>query len=198
MGNIIFLMNRREFLKLASGGMFLLAGASLQGGSAMASLPKATGKLVSTPRTLTFYSTWTGEKAKATFWENGVFVPDSLHEFNRVLRDFRTGDVAEIDPKLFNMLYLTQKKLGCVGKEIHVISGYRSAASNEMLREKKRRSGVAKASYHTKGQAIDIRIPGTSLASIKKAVVTLHAGGVGFYPSSNFVHIDTGPVRKWG
>lgn len=196
-------MNRRDFLKVMGGGLVCAAGISLATRPAIAGLPKASSKIVS-GKALSIHNIHTGEKLKATFWEKGHFVNGALEELNHLFRDFRTGDVAEIDPKLFNLLYAVQKKTGVTGKEIEVICGYRSEASNEMLREKSfakhrgRSSGVAKQSYHLLGQAVDINIPGVSLKGLKNAALAANSGGVGYYPRSGFVHIDTGPVRKWG
>ncbi len=112
-----------------------------------------------------------------------------------MLRDHRTGDRFTIDPELFDLLHLLQRRLG-TRQEFHVISAYRSPASNEMLAA--RSNGVAKASLHTIGKAIDVRLPGRRLFDLRAAALSMQMGGVGYYPGSDFVHLDTGRVRFWG
>jgi uncharacterized protein YcbK (DUF882 family) len=136
----------------------------------------------------------TGESLKTLFWQDGRYVPDALQEINHVLRDYRTDEVKDIDPSLLDLLYVLRKKLD-TSEPFGVISGYRSPATNAMLRQAGH--GVAKHSYHMKGMAIDIRLPDHRLADLHRAALSLKAGGVGYYPASNFVHVDTGPVRHW-
>jgi uncharacterized protein YcbK (DUF882 family) len=125
----------------------------------------------------------------------GDYVPESLAEINHVLRDYRTDQVAAIDTRLLDLLDRVQAKLG-TSQPFQVISGYRSPATNHMLSE--RSSGVAKHSLHMEGKAIDIRIPGIHLADLRRTGLALRSGGVGYYPASNFVHLDVGRVRTWG
>ncbi|SUI74223.1 Bacterial protein of uncharacterised function (DUF882) [Serratia marcescens] len=113
---------------------------------------------------------------------------------NHLFRDYRANKVKSIDPSLFDHLYRLQGLLG-TSKPVQLISGYRSVDTNNELRAHSR--GVAKHSYHTKGQAMDFHIEGIQLSNIRKAALKMRAGGVGYYPRSNFVHIDTGPVRSW-
>ncbi|MGO5000066.1 DUF882 domain-containing protein [Oceanisphaera sp. W20_SRM_FM3] len=174
---------RRRFL-LGLGGL-----------SATALLPMPALASRSAPvRKLSLHSINTGEQVTASFWEEGSYLKEGLNTLNRVMRDYRAGEQSEIDPKLFDQLYLLQHRLGKAG-EIQIISGYRSPNTNAMLRRTSR--GVAKKSYHMTGQAIDLRIPGVSLAQVRQAALNMKVGGVGYYPSSNFVHLDTGPVRSW-
>jgi uncharacterized protein YcbK (DUF882 family) len=144
---------------------------------------------------LRFYNTHTGEKLTSTFWAEGEFVPDSLHDINKVLRDHRTNKVADIDPQLLLLLGQLNGKLDN-SKELHIISGYRAPESNAFLRGHGS-GGVAKRSLHMDGKAIDIRLPGTDLRYLQKAAMSLQGGGVGYYASSQFVHMDTGRVRYW-
>lgn len=144
---------------------------------------------------LGFLNLHTGERTQATYWANGRYVPEGLRAINHVLRDHRTGDRFTIDPELFDLLHLLQRRLG-TRQEFHVISAYRSPASNEMLAA--RSNGVAKASLHTIGKAIDVRLPGRRLFDLRAAALSLQMGGVGYYPGSDFVHLDTGHVRFWG
>lgn len=145
-------------------------------------------------RRLAFYNLHTGEQVRTTYWANGEWNPDALQEIDMVLRDFRTGDVTTIDRSLLNLLYRLSHTMD-TRQPFHVISGYRSPKTNAMLAAQS--SGVAKHSLHTKGMAIDIRIPGIDLADLRKAALSLKAGGVGYYPKSDFVHVDTGRVRFW-
>ncbi len=137
----------------------------------------------------------TGEKIKATYWENGRYISETMRDVAVLLRDHRTGDKHKIDAGLMDILYALQQKIGS-RKEFHIISGYRSPKTNAMLRS--RSNGVAKNSMHTYGRAIDIRLPGTDLAHLRKAALSVRAGGVGYYPQANFLHVDTGRFRTWG
>lgn len=146
-------------------------------------------------RTIVLHSVSLGEKVKSTYMRNGRYVDKELKRLNYVMRDRRTGGVKKIDPKLFDQLYLLSSRLGAKGRTIKLLSGYRSKRTNDLLRRSGR--GVAKNSYHTRGQAIDFYIPGYRISAVHRHALTLSRGGVGYYPSSNFVHIDTGPVRAW-
>jgi uncharacterized protein YcbK (DUF882 family) len=170
-------MNRREFLCMGAG---LTATLIVQVGFAKPNVPLE--------RSLGFYNTHTDETLKTVYWAEGKYQPDGLREINRILRDHRTGDVHRMDERLL------QNRTGRKGK-FHIISGYRSPATNAMLSA--RSSGVAKRSYHMQGKAIDIRLPGYDLKKLHQAALALKAGGVGCYPSSNFIHVDVGPVRSW-
>jgi len=121
-------------------------------------------------------------------------LPDSLSAINSVLRDHRSGEVYPIDPGLLDLLSALQQQLGS-RQGYDVISGYRSPATNAKLQAKS--NGVAKRSLHMLGQAIDIRLPGTQLATLHSAARQLKSGGVGLYAGSNFIHVDTGRVRYW-
>jgi uncharacterized protein YcbK (DUF882 family) len=128
------------------------------------------------------------------FWQDGRLVPDALAAIDYHLRDFRTGDVRPIDAGLLDLLHRLSSVMD-YQEPIHVISGYRSPKTNAMLA--KRSNGVAKKSYHLRGMAIDIRLPERGLAELRRAAQGLALGGVGYYPKSDFVHVDTGPVRTW-
>jgi uncharacterized protein YcbK (DUF882 family) len=147
-----------------------------------------------TARKLAFYSIHTGEQLAATYWENGRYLADGLREIDHVLRDFRTGEVRPIDPALLDLLYRLRLVMHYEGA-ISVISGYRCPATNAMLAARSNR--VAKNSYHVRGMAIDLRLPGRQLAAVRDSAMALASGGVGYYPDSDFVHVDTGPVRAW-
>jgi uncharacterized protein YcbK (DUF882 family) len=175
--------NRRRFLGRALAATGVL-------------LPVTTAIAAAEPaaRQASFYNTHTGESLTALYWEHGHYVPAGLTEIDYVLRDFRTGDVHRIDPELVDLVHRLRLAMGYDGA-VHVISGYRSPKTNAMLA--RRSSKVAKTSYHRKGMAIDLRLPGRRLEDVRAAALGLGGGGVGFYPGPQFVHIDTGPVRTW-
>lgn len=145
-------------------------------------------------RTLTFYHTHTDKLLTVTFAVNGDFVGPALKDVNMFLGDFRTGDTINMDAELLNILYDLRESVGSNGV-YEVISGYRSPATNEMLR--RRGSGVARNSQHVKGKAIDVRLRGVDTALLRDAAIALQRGGVGYYEGSDFVHVDTGRVRRW-
>lgn len=140
------------------------------------------------------YNLHTTEHLDTVFWADGHYNLSALADINKILRDHRTGDIRQMDPRLMSILYLISQKVG-TKKEISVISGYRTAETNRKLALIN--SGVAKNSYHIKGQAIDIRIPGYKTSLIRDAAMKLRVGGVGYYEKSNFTHLDTGPHRHW-
>ncbi|EIM76961.1 hypothetical protein A33O_03780 [Nitratireductor aquibiodomus RA22] len=145
-------------------------------------------------RTLKLYFVHTKERATITFRKDGLYLQDGLARLNAFLRDWRNGEQTQIDPRLMDLLWEVHQDLGGRG-EIHVLSAYRTHATNNMLRSRSRNSRVAKASQHTLGKAIDFTIPGVSLKAIRDAALRKEAGGVGYYPT--FIHIDTGGVRHW-
>ena len=145
-------------------------------------------------KALAFYNTHTGETLKAVYWDQGTYVPQSLAEINYILRDHRTGEVREIEPALLDLLCALRQKLGSTAP-FSIISGYRSPETNSHLSTMSK--GVAKNSMHLLGKAIDIRLPGHELKTLQRAAIDLQRGGVGYYPSSDFVHVDVGRVRCW-
>lgn len=146
-------------------------------------------------RALSFDNLHTGEKLKIDYWVEGRYVPDALTDINHLLRDYRNGEVHQIDPKLLDLLNLLHGRLGS-NAPFEVISGYRSPATNAMLHERSR--GVASHSLHMKGMAIDIRLSDRDLADLHNTALAMQAGGVGYYPALDFVHVDVGRVRRWG
>jgi uncharacterized protein YcbK (DUF882 family) len=181
-------MNRRSFLKL--GGMGTAA--ALAPTSLFASMQKQHSK--EEFRTLSFYNLHTGESLKTTYWEQGIYHPEALEEISHVLRDFRTNETHDMDIALFDLLHDIRNQTGSK-KSFNVISGYRSPKTNAMLHTTTQ--GVATKSLHMVGKAIDINLPGFKLADLRKVAMHQRQGGVGFYPKSNFVHVDTGRVRYW-
>ena len=146
-------------------------------------------------RALAFDNLHTGEKLKIDYWVEGNYVPDALHNINHLLRDYRNGEVHVIDPKLLDLLNHLHRRLGS-NAPFEVISGYRSPATNAMLHA--RSKGVATHSLHMQGMAIDIRLPDRGLKDLHETALAMRAGGVGYYPSLDFVHVDVGRVRRWG
>lgn len=146
------------------------------------------------PRSLSLLNLHTGERLSATYFENGAYVSDALSALNHVLRDFRTGETHPMAPDLIDLVNSLQARLE-TRETVHVISGYRSPHTNAVLHE--RSDGVATHSLHMVGEAMDIRIPGVQLAHLRDAALGMQRGGVGYYPDSDFVHVDVGRVRRW-
>lgn len=144
--------------------------------------------------TLTFYHIHTAETLKLTYREHGELVTGALDEVNHFLRDFRNGQLHSIDVGLLDQLHLLHGTFGRRGR-FEVISGYRSPKTNEALRHVS--SGVAEHSLHISGRAIDVRLTSAATDKLRDAAIAMHAGGVGYYAKSNFVHVDTGPFRTW-
>ncbi|MEZ0236636.1 MAG: DUF882 domain-containing protein [Methylophilaceae bacterium] len=177
-------LSRRGFLKMSAAAM-LAAAVPGQALAAMSNEPE---------RKLSFYHLHTGEKLSAVYWADGAYQQDSLADIYHVLRDFRSGDVSPIDTGLLDLLHSLSMRLDTTA-EFQVVSGYRSPTTNAMLA--KNSSGVARHSLHMDGLAIDIRLPGRDLAKVHRAALALKGGGVGYYPVSDFVHMDVGRVRQW-
>lgn len=175
--------SRRRFLQLGLGTTAGLA------------MPSAFANILKQPeRKLALLNLHTGESLNATYWAEGQYQTSELHAISRVLRDHRSGDAHEMDNNLIDFLNILHHKMD--GKKaFHVISGYRSPKSNAQLRSNS--SGVAKKSLHMQGKAIDIRLPGRDLSALRTAALSLQTGGVGYYPKSDFIHVDTGRVRQW-
>ena len=178
----------------ASLGRRRLLGLALAAGCGLLLPPGRPASAQTAARRLAFYNIHTDESLRATYWERGRYLPDSLREIDFVLRDFRTGDVHTIDPALLDLLHRLCATMA-YDAPISVISGYRCPATNAMLAA--RSAGVAWNSFHLRGMAIDIRLPGRGLAAVRDAALAIGRGGVGYYPGSDFVHVDTGPVRRW-
>ena len=178
------ILNRRRLFGLAAGAM------------AAATAAPALALSTARARSLSLVNLHTGEQLSAAFFENGDYVPDALGAFNRVLRDFRTGETHTMAPGLLDLVSDLQTALD-VRTPVQVISGYRSPATNAALHA--RSDGVAVHSLHMEGLAMDIRMEGVPLTRLRDAALSLGRGGVGFYPDpdSNFVHVDVGRVRRW-
>jgi len=146
-------------------------------------------------RKLSLLNLHTGESLTATYWAEGQYQNQELAAINNVLRDHRTGDTYQMDSELLELLNVLHQKVGAK-ESFQVISGYRSPKTNAALNKKS--NGVARKSLHMQGKAIDIRLPGCNLADLRNAAISCQKGGVGYYAKSNFIHIDTGRVRRWG
>ena len=145
-------------------------------------------------RSLAFYNTHTGEQLRTVYWIQGNYLDESLGEIDHILRDPLNNEIKNIDTGLLDLLFALRDKLE-TQQPFHVISGYRSPATNAFLRAHS--TGVAEHSLHLVGKAIDIRTPGRELRVLHKTAVALKGGGVGYYPKSDFVHVDVGRVRYW-
>ncbi len=175
--------SRRDFLRTA-------AGLSLLGAFPFPAFAN------SGSRELEFLHTHTGERLRLEYHDGHRYLDDALAEANHFLRDFRTGDLHSMDPRLFDYLWQVQRQTGKEKIVWQVISGYRSPRTNTMLR--KRSKGVAKRSLHMQGRAIDVRIEGLDTRQLYRTALALRCGGVGCYTKSRFVHLDTGRFRTWG
>ena len=154
----------------------------------------AVSKVFFAERALSFYNTHTGESMKTVYWTQGAYVSQALSDINYMLRDYRTGGVKEIDTDLLDLLFALHQKLESTAP-FNIISGYRSPETNSLLSIMSK--GVVKNSMHIQGMAIDIRLPGYELKTLQRAAIDLRRGGVGYYPSTDFVHVDVGRIRYW-
>ena len=146
---------------------------------------------------LRLYHLHTGEQIDIVYRIGDEYIPSALDRLNHFLRDHRTGDVSDYDPREFDTLHALMARLHRPDAVIDIVCGYRSPWSNNYLRSRGPSTGVAEHSQHMLAKAIDIRVPGVSTATLRNAALALHAGGVGYYPVSQFVHVDVGPVRTW-
>ena len=178
--------SRRSFVQYSVAGLAIVASGALK------ILPASARDTIG--YTVSIKNAHTGEKFSGVYRIGSYYVPGSFRKINRVLRDHRTGDIYPIDPELIDTLAQIQKDCQCA-EAIDVLSGYRSPKTNAMLR--RNTSGVAQNSYHLHGKAADIRVPGSSIKKVRNTARALRVGGVGYYPSSGFVHVDTGRVRTW-
>jgi len=145
-------------------------------------------------RSVSFVHTHTGESLSTVYFKGGSYLAPELERVNHLLRDFRTGDVHTIDPSLLDILFQL-RTLADRDDPFEVISGYRSPKTNAFLRQHSR--GVAEHSLHIQGRAIDVRMSGVPTRKLRELALGMQRGGVGFYPTSDFVHLDNGRVRWW-
>jgi uncharacterized protein YcbK (DUF882 family) len=144
---------------------------------------------------LRLYHTHTNEWIDIVYRIGDTYIPSAVDRLDQFLRDHRTGDVIQLDRRVFDLLHDLTVAVGLPESEIDIVCGYRTPWSNEFLR--RTTVGVAQHSLHMQGEAIDIRIPGVPTAKLRDVALTLHRGGVGYYPESHFVHVDVGRVRRW-
>lgn len=182
-------LGRRALLRASLGGGLVVAAAAAAAPSMSWAAPSA-----NVARSLSLLNLHTGETFTDVYFENGGYVSGAVNAASRVLRDWRNNEVHAIEPKLFDTLFALQSRLE-VNRPFQVISGYRSPQTNAKLHA--RSNGVATRSLHMLGQAIDVRVSGVELQHLHKAALNLGAGGVGYYPQSNFVHVDVGRKRQW-
>ncbi len=164
---------------------------------ANASAPAETKQGNSQRYILHLYHLHTGETLDVVYRIGDAYLPDALVKLNYFLRDHRTNDVSVYDPKEFDVLHDVMTKLGRPNGVIDVVCGYRTPWSNNFLRTRASVTGVAKNSQHMQAKAIDIKVPGVGTRKLRDVALSLAAGGVGYYPVSQFVHVDVGPVRRW-
>lgn len=182
------MIKRRNFLKQAA-----LFGATT-GMVATSGRVAAKTMRPSMEKTLKLYNIHTGETVQATFWAEGRYIEEEVQMLDMLLRDHRANEVLAMQRKLYHHLFKLQMMLE-PKQGVHIISGYRSPETNRRLQSMS--NGVAKKSLHMQGRAIDIRMPGVSIRNVQRAALSMKTGGVGYYPTSGFVHIDTGRVRNW-
>jgi uncharacterized protein YcbK (DUF882 family) len=144
---------------------------------------------------LLLYNTHTAERIELVYRRRDQYIPGALAKLDYFLRDHRTGDVRHFDPRLYDILSDLTSSIGHPGAEIDIIYGYRTSSTNESLRA--HTTGVAKNSLHIQAEAIDLRMPGIDTLKLRKAALALRRGGVGYYPHSDFIHVDVGRVRQW-
>ncbi len=189
-------LSRRKFLGTLGMGVGLGAGLLAMPKPAAALIPTPGKKPFIPPRDQRLYlkNMHTNEELDIIFWSRGHYLPGALKQLDYFLRDFRTGDVKHIDPNLLTAVSKFYDVLG-TDRPLQIVSGYRSPKTNSMLYRTS--NGVSKNSYHLKGMAVDISIPTIRLSRMRDVARSIKAGGVGYYPKSHFIHMDTGPVRYW-
>jgi uncharacterized protein YcbK (DUF882 family) len=144
---------------------------------------------------LRLFETHRDRTIDVVYRQGSEYIPSALTKLDYFLRDHLNGDTTDMDPHVFDLLHALLVKVGRPDAVIDIVCGYRSPSTNAYLRSHS--NGVAKHSLHMKGEAIDIRVPGVSLAKLRKAALSLHLGGVGYYPHSQFLHVDVGRIRQW-
>ncbi len=184
---------RRNFLGLGAIVLGAAAASSIVPVKASAAI-FSRGSQFGGARKITFRNSHTGETFSGVYRVGDKYLPDAFDRINIVLRDFRSNELFPIDPRVIDIIYSVHELSGRT-EPYEILSGYRCPKTNAGLRSNS--EGVAKNSLHMTGQAIDLRMPNFDTSQIKKLAVSLKAGGVGYYPKSNFVHMDSGDVRTW-
>ena len=186
-GGVTGLLDRREILKYGLVGLLGAVAPLMPARNAWAAANYSSWRV-------SFRHAHTGESFSGVYRVGDRYLPEAFDRLNYVLRDFRRNEVFPMDPRVVDIVSIIQSKVR-PNEPFEVLSGYRCPKTNSMLRHAS--SGVAKNSLHMYGQAMDIRMPGYNTGKLRKIALNLHAGGVGYYPRSNFVHVDTGQVRSW-
>jgi len=176
---------------------FLLLSALFVPSVSSPSIPKSTDNQSQLQYRLRLFHTHTNESIDIVYRRGDTYLPRALEKLDFFLRDWRTGEVHHYDPRVFDLLYDLLASISRPEDEINVICGYRTPQTNEFLRTRSAHTGVSVHSLHMLAEAIDIRLPGLSTARLRDVALELHRGGVGYYPASDFVHVDVGRVRRW-
>jgi uncharacterized protein YcbK (DUF882 family) len=182
---------RKNYLGLWVAGamLFLIAASGARGQESGAS------STASAEHTLQLYNTHTNEKIDVVYRRGDQYIQSALAKLDYFLRDHNTNEVRHFDPRLYDILSDLTASVGRPGGEIDIVCGYRTTSTNAALRA--HTNGVAKNSLHIQAEAIDLRMPGVNTLRLRKAALALARGGVGYYPHSDFIHVDTGRVRQW-
>lgn len=192
------IMGRRGFLSFAAAALSAAAVPSVVTATVapvvLGASPVEAAPLVGSVRRIALHNVNTRESFEGVYWADGNYKPDALKKLDVLLRDHRAKQVCHYDPRLFDLLARVHASVDS-DAPFEVICGFRSRRTNAMARRRSR--GVAKESYHTRGMAIDIRLPDAQLRGISEVAKSMQVGGVGYYPRSGFVHLDVGPVRTW-
>ncbi len=185
-------VSRRKFLGFGALAAGTLAASSVINPVSAAAFSK--GSTFDGARRISFRNTHTGEIFSGVYRVGDKYLPDAFDRINIVMRDFRSNELFPIDPRVIDIIYSVHE-LTRQTEPYEVLSGYRCPKTNAGLRS--HGEGVAKNSLHMTGQAVDLRLPGFDTKQIRNLAISLKAGGVGYYPKSDFVHMDTGDVRTW-
>lgn len=192
------IMGRRGFLSFAAAALSAAAVPSVVTATVapvvLGASPVEAAPLVGSVRRIALHNVNTRESFEGVYWADGNYKPDALKKLDVLLRDHRAKQVCHYDPRLFDLLARVHATVDS-DAPFEVICGFRSRRTNAMARRRSR--GVAKESFHTRGMAIDIRLPDAQLRGISEVAKSMQVGGVGYYPRSGFVHLDVGPVRTW-
>ncbi len=189
-------VSRKSFWGLGIAEVFLLL---MVAGGARGQAPEVSARqaraAAGKERLLRLYNTHTGERIEIVYRRDDQYISDALTKLDYFLRDHRTGEVRHFDPRLYDILSALTASVGRPGAEIDIVCGYRAPSTNELLRA--HTTGVAKHSLHIQAEAIDLRMPSVDTLKLRQAALALHQGGVGYYPHSDFIHVDVGRVRQW-
>lgn len=180
----------RGFEANTSRRAFCVGGAALVG---TAVLPEA-GWCRIDERRLKLRHLHTDERLDVVYHAGGRYVPAALLQIDHFMRDWREERAIKMDHRVLDFIFAVQLQVGALG-ECEILCGYRTPETNALLR--RRSSGVAKRSYHMFGRAVDLNLPQARLRRVRDTALDLGRGGVGYYPRSHFIHLDSGDVRTW-